>query len=121
MSAGVYNLEIEQGSTCRRTIQLTQGTPATAVNLTGYTARAQVRATADSAAVLGEFTCSITPLTGTVVIELTDEQTAAIPVTGGQRFNQRAAYSWDLVLTDSAGVATRVLNGSAMVSPGVTR
>ena len=45
MAAGTLNIVTEQGATYRRTLTWKTGTPAVAVNLTGYTARMMLKAT----------------------------------------------------------------------------
>jgi hypothetical protein len=111
MAAGAYDLYIEQGATFRRT--LTVKAAGVAVPLTGYTARAQIRAKAADAAVLHEITCTIpTPANGQIVMLITDEDTAAFTWKTGV---------WDLELETPTGDVTRLLKGSVEVDPEVTR
>ena len=49
MAAGTYNFTLEQGSTFSR--QITVQENGTALNLTGYTARMQMRSTHDSSTI----------------------------------------------------------------------
>ena len=53
MPAGELDLYIEQGATYRKTLTWKTGSPATPVDLTGYTARLQVRTKIDDAEPIG--------------------------------------------------------------------
>jgi hypothetical protein len=114
MTAGIYNFTIDQGSTW--TLQLVYNDPnGDPINLTGYTAKMQVRRKFDSAtAVLTLSTSnggiSITGATGTINLIATDEQTGAIE--GG-------LYVYDLEL-ENGGAITRLIQGQVTVSPQVT-
>lgn len=116
MAAGRYDIIVEQGATWTRTITVTDdGTPR---DLSGYTIRMQVRSKHSSETVLLEMTTgngiTITDAAGGVfVVQLTAEQTGALPRVNG--------YRYDLELEDGAGVVTRLLEGRFTVSPEVTR
>jgi hypothetical protein len=89
-----------------------------AVNLTGYTGRMQVRDGFDGGSAIVNLT-SGTGITlggtaGTILVELTATQTAAIDATpSGQ-------YVYDLELVSGATV-TRLVEGNFLMSPEVTR
>jgi hypothetical protein len=97
---------------------LTWQTGETPVNLSGYTARMQVRDTYDGGSAVVSIT-SGTGITlggtaGTILVELTATQTAAIDATpSGQ-------YVYDLELV-SGSTVTRLVEGTFIVSPEVTR
>jgi hypothetical protein len=117
MPAAIVNLTIEQGADWSQPLQWKTGTPAVAVNLTGYTARMQVRRTAASTEKTVELTTengriTITAGTGTVALSLTAAVTAAI-VAG--------VYVYDLELVSSGGIVTRLVQGTFTVSAEVTR
>lgn len=82
------------------------------INLTGYSARAEIRPTKDSTTLTIAFTCTITPASGRIDIELTDVQTLSLTV---------GKYWWDLVLTDSSGKRQSYVEGTAFVKATVTR
>jgi len=114
MAAGSYNITIEQGATYDQTFTFTRdGSP---VNLTGYTARMQIRASVTAqqvvydVAVTGTFTLG--GAAGTIRIVITATNTAAL--TAG-------TYVYDLELQSASGVVTRLLQGSVTVVPEVTR
>ena len=56
MAAGKLKLAIEQGATFRKLLTYKAGTPAVAVNLTGCTARMQIRSAITSPTVLVNLT-----------------------------------------------------------------
>lgn len=93
------------------------------VNLTGFTARGQIRRKAlDSGAPVAVFNTQIapTPADGWYEFWLTDEQTAAI--TCGPTINDPASlYEWDFELEDAAGNVTNTFWGLVRVKAEVTR
>jgi hypothetical protein len=123
MAAGVCNLLIQQGETFSRVITITdnQVVPVP-INLTGYTARASIRPTADSSTITANFICTFdpNPALGKITISLTDTITAGIPTTGKTAFDKLAKYQWDMEIVTGSTV-TRLLNGAVEVSPEVTR
>jgi len=118
MTPAEIDLTIYQGATFRKPFQWTAGDPAVAVNLTGATARMQLRKKITSPDVLLELTTAnggiliTTPLEGKFEIFITDTQTSAIDF-------KTAVY--DLEIVDTAGQVYRILMGSVEVSPEVTR
>jgi hypothetical protein len=109
------DLTIYQGATFRQRFRwLAGGVP---VDLTGCTARMQVREDADAPDVLLELTTENDGITlgddeGTVDLFVSDEDTAAIDWDGG---------AWDLEIAHPGGDVTRLLMGSVVVSKEVTR
>lgn len=115
MSAGTYNITIEQGATYTQTI-LVQDEGVTR-NLTGYTARMQVRPGKDSDTILLNLTMGSglsipTPTNGEIIISLTAAQTAAYTTVD-------AVY--DLELVDGSSNVERLLQGSVTLSKEVTK
>jgi hypothetical protein len=115
MTAGIYNFTIDQGSTW--TLQLIYKDPnGTPINLTGYTAKMQVRRKFDSSTAVLTLTSlpgggiTITGITGTIDLLATDEQTEVIE--GG-------LYVYDLEL-NNGGAITRLIQGQITISPQVT-
>jgi hypothetical protein len=115
-SPGRLDMDCYQGASFDYT--LTWQTGGTPVNLSGYTARMQVRDTYDGGSAVVSIT-SGTGITlggtaGTILVELTATQTAAIDATpSGQ-------YVYDLELVSGSSV-TRLVEGTFIVSPEVTR
>lgn len=113
--AGVHNLTCEQGATFQRVITY-QGSDGVAVNLTGYTARMQVRTDHESATVLLSLTTENGGITlggaaGTVTLLGTATQTAAL---------EAGEHVYDLELV-TGSVVTRLIQGCFVVDPEVTR
>ena len=115
MSATTYDILIEQGATFLQVI--TYKDAGVAINLTGYTARMQVRATLESASTLVELTTAngriaLGGAAGTISLTISATDSAAL--TAG-----RGVY--DLELVSGSGIVTRLLQGVATISRNVTR
>lgn len=114
--AGVYNITCNQGATLSRTLTWTDSTR-TPINVTGYTARMQVRETAASNTTILELTTSNTRITlggtaGTVTLNVSATTTAAL--TPGK-------YVYDLEVVSGGGEVTRLVEGNFIVKAEVTR
>lgn len=115
MPAVTYNALIEQGADWELIFewQNPNGTP---IDVTGYTAELQIRTSPlAKTAVLTLTSASgitITPLLGKFTVRATAIQTSAI--TNG-------TYSYDMEITSPGGYVTRLVQGTATVSPQVTR
>lgn len=116
MAAATYDFEIEQGTTLLKPIvwKDSNGTP---VNLTGYSAKMQVRQSAASPDALLEMSTvngkiQITPSTGTIVLVFSATTTAAITWKRGK---------YDLELTAGDGTVTRLIEGEITISKEITR
>lgn len=115
MTAGRYDIEIEQGATWSRTITVEDpnGTP---IDLTGYSARMQVRTAYDASPPVLSLSSpdagiSIDPLTGTLALTASATQTAAMPA---------GIHVYDLELVIGTTV-DRLVAGRARVYPEATR
>jgi hypothetical protein len=97
-------------------IYISGGLATAPVNITGYTAALQIRSLPQSpTAVLSLTTGSgitITGSTGTIAVTATAAQTGAI---------DQGPYYYDLEITSSTGIVTRVAQGQVVVSAQVTR
>ena len=83
-----------------------------AVNLSGYTAEAQLRKSYYSTTA-NSFTVTVTSeSTGEITMAMTAANTANLSPT---------RYYYDLLITAGDGTKTRVIEGIATVSPSVTR
>lgn len=111
-----FDIEIKQGATYQLTVTW-KDSAGTAINLTGYTARMQVRETYSSSSTIVSLTSSsgitLGGAAGTIAILISATTTAALT----------APFSgvYDLEVVDGSGVVTRLLEGAATVSPEVTR
>ena len=109
--AVVANITVDQGSLFDSTIDVedASGNPA---DLTGYTARGQIRKTYSSSTAV-DFSASVTdPSGGKIKITLTGTQTQGM---------KAGRYVYDVEVVSSGGSVTRVVEGQVEVTPRVTR
>ena len=116
MLAGKYNIICDQGSTFQRVIEI-KGIDGTVLNLTGYTARMQIRREVDSTTALTELNTSngkitIYPTLGTIELNLSATDTASL-TRGGY-------YDLEIVKT-ATGEVQKVLRGEFRLEKEVTR
>lgn len=126
MRAGTYNFTCEQGSTFTRLIELEEpdliadptGGTHVPLNISGYTARMQIRRTIDSSTVIvnlttenGGLTVNPTDPENQILISMSDDVTASISTSG----------VYDLEIESPTGVVSRVLQGAVTLSQEVTR
>ena len=109
--AALSNIYIDQGADFQTVISLTDSN-SDALNLTGYSALAQIRKTHGSTTIAATFGTALIASTGQVTLTLADTVTAAM--TSGR-------YVYDVLLTDGSGDKTRVLEGQAILTPGVSK
>ena len=112
MTAARYDLVIDQGSDFA--IEFTVNESGSAKNLTGYTARAQLRPTKSSSTLTATFTCSIpTPTNGKISMILSNATTAGLAA---------GRFFYDLeIFTASDTLVQRLLFGEVTVTQEVTR
>lgn len=103
------NLVIDQGATFSTSVSF-NNQDGTAINFTNYTGSAQMRKHFTSSNSIS-FTVSLTNQ-GVVTLALTANQTANI-VAG--------RYVYDLEVTDTNSVVSRLIEGIVTVTPNVTR
>ena len=112
--AAVYvnNLVVNAGSDFSETFELEDADTNSQLNLTGYTATAQMRKYAGSSTAISFTVLINVPATlGKIIISLTSAQTINI---------KPGRYVYDVVV-DYQGVKTRVIEGMVIVREGVTR
>ena len=112
MSAASYDLVIDQGSTFA--IDLTIKESGSAKDLTGYSARAQMRTTKTSSTVAATFTCTILNASnGTMKMELPATTSSAM---------EAGMFFYDLeIFTPSDAIVKRLLEGKVTLNQEVTR
>lgn len=116
MAAGALDITIEQGATWN--LVLTWKIGGTAVNLTSYIARMQVRVDVDDSETILSLTTAagegivLGGALGTITLSRSAAQTAALAA---------GEYVYDLELQSSGGEVTRLLQGQFAVSAEVTR
>ncbi len=104
------NLFVDQGTDYSTSINLTDN-DGNVVSLAGYTSNGQIRKTYSSSNAVS-FGVTLKANTGIVLLQLTDTQTAAM--TAGR-------YVYDVVVTDSANITSRIVEGIVTVTPRVTK
>lgn len=114
--AGRYDTICDQGATYERVIIL-RDSGAGLVDLTGFTARMQIRPTAASSIVTRELTSANGGITlggihGTITLTINAADTAAIPA---------GSYVYDVNLTGADGKVNKPLYGTFQVRAQVTR
>lgn len=114
MAAGVYDITIEQGATFQMNLTWKDST-GTPVNLTGYSARMQVRTTYEAEDTLVSLV-SPTDITlggalGTIAVVIAASATQLLQI-------DEAVYDLELV---NGSQVTRLLQGKATISREVTR
>lgn len=118
MPAGLYDMLCEQGATFTRVITW-KDSAGDIVNLSGFTARMQVRSTVKASSTL----VSLTSENGGLVfksprslgqVEIVLTATATADLTPG-------TYVYDLELVSFTGVVTRLIEGKFIVKAEVTR
>lgn len=116
MTAGVHDITVEQGATFPLEVVYKDSTGAI-VDLSGYTARMQIRKKKSSTTTLSDSTTAngeivITAVAGKVVV--------TIPATTTAGFEGRRAF-YDLEIEDGSGFVTRLLEGDVCISKEVTK
>lgn len=126
MRAGTYNFTCEQGATFTRLIELEEpdliadptGNTFVPINISGYTARMQIRRTLESSTPMISLTTENNRLVinpsdadNQVLITLTDAETSTLTTSG----------VYDLEIESPDGVVSRVLQGDVTLSLEVTR
>ena len=112
MSAGTYNLVIDQGSDFALDLVIKQS--GSALNLTNYTGRAQLRTSVTASSASATFTVTKTNAAGGALkMELSASTSSGLAA--GQ-------YVYDLeIFTSGDAIVKRILQGEVTINPEVTR
>tara|TARA_Y100001973_G_C5205086_1_gene340927 strand:- start:3061 stop:3402 length:342 start_codon:yes stop_codon:yes gene_type:complete len=111
MAAYISNIVIDAGADFNQTFNL-EGSNNSALNLTGYYATAKMKKHPASLNDTATFAVSFPNRPqGQLKISLTSNVTASL---------KAGRYSYDVLLESDAGLKTRVIGGSAIVTAGVT-
>jgi hypothetical protein len=114
MSIYVVNIVIPSGSDFSQLFTLEDGESNSAFNLTNYSAYSMLKKSPLSLNTSANFSTSVIspPSQGKIVISLASSITSTL---------KPGRYSYDILIkNDSTGVKTRVVEGSALVTPGIT-
>lgn len=112
MAVFVSNIVIEQGFDFDTTFALEDSSTNAALNLTGYTIEAQIRKTYTTTTAVSLATTAVTPTNGQVKVSLGSTLTSTL---------KEGRYVYDVKATDSSGGVFKLVEGAALVRPGVTR
>ena len=104
------NIVIDQGTDFATTVSLTDS-DGVQLNLTGMSAASQIRKTFSSSNSTA-FTTALANNNGPLTLSLTNSITSALAA---------GRYVYDVELTDSAAVKSRILEGMVTVTPEVTK
>ena len=111
--AAIANLTLDQGATFNSDVTVKDAN-GNAFNLTGYTAAAKMAKGYSSTRTRTVITCTVAAdaTSGVITMALSADETAQL---------EDGRYVYDLNVTSSGGQTTRVVEGQAIVTPGVTR
>jgi len=111
MAAGTYNLNIEQGSTWELglAVDVTEGND---LNLSGFTFASKLAKSHYDENPVSMSVYLINAAEGRFKLSLTAEQTGQL--------DPAYEYIYDVEITNAAGTVTRLLQGRATISAGVT-
>lgn len=123
MSAGNYDILVEQGATFLLTITIkdTSGNP---INLTGQTFRGKIKKSFTDVTAQANFTFTLAnQITnpGKVTVELSATDTAGIVLNTQGTARVLTVMAYDIESQDGSGVVKRWLQGLAKISPEVTK
>lgn len=105
-------LTLDQGTTFETSVSLANDDQ-TAINVTGYSFSSQIRKSYYSTNAVANLTVTVVDAsTGNVKLSMTAANTANV---------KAGRYLYDLLMTDTGGIKTRVIEGVITVTPQVTR
>ena len=121
----VYNFTVGQGEDWDLNINMKDDSD-NLLDLTGYSYSGQIRDAYDSSVVIAVFTFEIANQftdRGRVTLSLTHDQTQNIPLpaSSGNQKKPSKEYLYDIKETDTFGKVRRILEGSVIVTAGVTK
>ena len=112
MAVYVSNLTVNTGTTFSQIFTLESADTNSATDLTGFTASAQMRKHPGSSSATDFTTSIINATAGRIRVGLTTSQTSVL---------KPGRFMYDVLITDTQGEVTRVLEGSVLVREGVTK
>ena len=111
MAAGTYNLSIEQGASWQLQLDV-DSSAGIDMDITGYTFASKLAKSHYDESPVSMTSTIINTSTGTFNLNLTPEQTAAL--------DPAIEYIYDVEMTSPTGIVTRLIQGRATISAGVT-
>lgn len=106
-------LYIDQGTTFNNEINITDDITNAVINISGYSVSSQIRRSFFSANATANIICTITnAANGDISLTIPAGNTSNIPA---------GRYLYDVKMTDTSNVTTRILEGIITINPAVTR
>ena len=112
MAVYVSNLTVNTGTTFSQIFTLESADTNSATDLTGFTATAQMRKHPGSSTATNFTTQIINASGGKIRVGLTTSETSSL---------KPGRFMYDVLITDTSGEVTRVLEGAVLVREGVTK
>lgn len=109
MAVPAININIERGADFQTSFNVTNPDNSS-VSLVGYSAAAKIKKF-PSSETSKSFSISIVAATGKITVSMANTVTSSL---------DPGRYYYDVVITSQAGKKTRVVEGMALVSPGIT-
>ena len=116
----VVDIVIAQGADFDIQFELLEGENDTPIDISGYKFYASIKASAEDTTVIAKLhQVDVDSKKGIVNLSLSAEETASID-TGGNSYKEWEELYWDVNMYDGHDI-TRVCNGKAFVSPGISQ
>ena len=112
MAVYVSNLTLNTRTTFSKVFTIESAATNSATDLTGFTAAAQMRKHPGASSATDFNTTIINATSGQIRVGLTTSQTASL---------KPGRFMYDVLITDTSGEVTRVLEGAVLVREGVTK
>ena len=110
--AAYAELMVDRGTTFNATIVITNNATGESLNISGYSFASQIRKSYYSANATANITCSInSAANGNLALAMANSVTAGIAP---------GRYVYDIRMTDTANVVTRVVEGIITITPNAT-
>lgn len=121
MTAGILDINIEQGSTFSIGLTFTNSN-GTALDVSLWEFEAQIRTTYESSVILGSFTFTAGASVDQVSMSLTSTETALLPALPTQSYKiTDSPYAYDVFATLPDTSVMKILQGTVNLIPRVTR
>lgn len=115
--AGADNISVNQGEALQFDVEVL-GEDNEAFDLTGYTAKMQIKTAPDAEDAVAEAAASISG--NKISLTFSREKTAAMPTAGKKSWADYAQFVYDLIIYKDDDFI-RLMNGQFLVSPQVTK
>jgi hypothetical protein len=113
MPAPFIELYVDQGSSFNNIINITDDTTNAVVNISGYSAMSQMRRSHYSTSISANIECTITDsANGELTMSLPADVTSNI---------KAGRYVFDVKITDTSNVTSRLIEGMITVTPACTK